>query len=128
MATRGKTDGAGCAGDKEIKTPSLLPCTSYVAVNNRGENNQAHITIFITLMQKYTMKIVPFFISLFSSSGVTSLTSLVKPLALFPPTHVNAHFIYSVYHDLNQDVPPNIFTAISLCQREKRILFDRHLL
>lgn len=63
MAIRGKTDGAGCAGDKEIKTPSLLPCTSYVAVNNWGENNQARITIFITLMQKYTMKIVPLFMS-----------------------------------------------------------------
>lgn len=135
MAIRGKTGGAGCIGDKEIKTPCLLLCKSYVEFNNLGKNNQACTTIFIPLMQKSTMQMVTLFMSVFPSSGVTPLSPLIKPFPLFPPTQVNAHFIYSTYHDLKQDFPPNIFTASSLSQtslfsfsEEKRIFFDKYLL
>lgn len=34
MAIRGKTDGSGSGGDKEIKAPNLFPDRSYVEFNN----------------------------------------------------------------------------------------------
>lgn len=38
MARRGKTDGGGCGGDKDIRSPNLLPCKGYTKFGNSGKN------------------------------------------------------------------------------------------
>lgn len=38
IAIRGKTDGGGCGGDKEIRSPNLLSCKGYIEFNSSGKN------------------------------------------------------------------------------------------
>lgn len=38
IAIRGKTDGGGCGGDKEIRSPNLLSCKGYIEFSSSGKN------------------------------------------------------------------------------------------
>lgn len=62
MAKKGKPDGGSCVGHKEIKAPNLLLCKTYTEFKNAGKNVMCIlrrlITIFTTLMPKYTIQVI----------------------------------------------------------------------